>query len=94
MPHSVVHDAYKRLQKKKAEEIRFESLIKSLAQQYSVEYLISCMALINSIVNMPEDLETRLKMRHFFIQLGIVDLITVSPIIFLISGCLLISHYY
>lgn len=74
--HRSVLTALTRFKETKGEWLRFTSIVDSLKNEVNYDYLITCMSLINSIVNFPKETEIRVGLRNEFIRLGILDIIS------------------
>jgi hypothetical protein len=85
--HRYVLQAMSRFKDIKGEWLRFYSVVESLKEEHNFDYLITCMrfvmcyfsliidSFINSVVNFPKEMETRVSLRNEFVRLGILDII-------------------
>lgn len=64
-------DAFTSYKTAKREKTRFSHLTDSLRQAVDPEYITICLALINALVNSPEDIDDRVSLRNEFLRLGI-----------------------
>eukprot|EP00026_Physarum_polycephalum_P003616 Phypoly_transcript_03629.p1 GENE.Phypoly_transcript_03629~~Phypoly_transcript_03629.p1 ORF type:complete len:666 (+),score=121.00 Phypoly_transcript_03629:230-2227(+) len=68
--------AFKLLKEIHHEDKRFSTMVKSLTfNNATPEYLVGAMTLINCIVNIPEEISSRIRMRSEFLQLGLLNII-------------------
>lgn len=59
----------------KREKVRFAHLTESLRSSSDPEYITICLALINAVVNSPEEIDERVNLRNEFLRQGLDDLL-------------------
>ncbi|KAI3630893.1 hypothetical protein MIR68_012328 [Amoeboaphelidium protococcarum] len=72
--HQLVIEAMEYFKKCKFEKFRFQSIVQTLHID-DLDYRLSCMVFLNTLVNSPEDLEVRVQIRNEFIGLNLTDVI-------------------